>query len=348
MAIFSFDKTNKKNLKARGNYGVRVARPGYDAESCAQNQLIFNSNWPILQIAKVIDLEKKPNAKTAYWDIANRRWVENPDLRGLTKTSFYYDEYISTGYKVICSGRNSLYYTYDFGAYASGYQYKYYYFDSYEYKHNLGYVPFYFVSEEVSSVENKVVLTSVDISKDVDYPYTEGALPLISKIGDYGISSTSCFNNPRVPGLCSNMFSKLVQAVKTNETCRWLQQGQYGDGYDRILCWSPFNSEDEVKAGKVNEFEAYIFTATKCPFIRPDGGFSFLYSMGIDSNPFAKNELLYYRDYTVGMIGLTDDMLADAVAYTNLSQTSTFRDDASLVIFRSPMVSPEYEERTVS
>lgn len=34
-------RPNKKNLKKRADYGVRVARPGYDANTCAQNQLLL-------------------------------------------------------------------------------------------------------------------------------------------------------------------------------------------------------------------------------------------------------------------------------------------------------------------
>ena len=48
---------NKENLRNRSDYGVRVARPGYDANNCAQNQLLFNSGWPILQIAAIVKLE---------------------------------------------------------------------------------------------------------------------------------------------------------------------------------------------------------------------------------------------------------------------------------------------------
>ena len=340
MAVFSFDKTNKKNLKARGNYGVRVARPGYDAESCAQNQLIFNSNWPILQIAKVIDLDKTPDYSYMAWDVANSKWVDNPNVSGL-------NAYYTDNVKSLSVSKDNLVYTELVeGFYDNNYQLKYWRYKYKKYNHYLGYAPFFFLSEEVSDVANKVILTSVDISKDIDYPYTEGALPMISKIGDYGITSTSCFNNPRVPGLCSNMFSKLVQAVKTNETCRWLQQGQWGDGYDRILCWSPFENASQFKAGEVNKFEAFLFTAFKSPFFDENQAWisALVPLQYIDSDPFG-NHIYYNRNNSVHMVGLVDDeRYGNAVAYTNLSQTSTPRDDASLVILRSPMVSPEYEE----
>ncbi len=63
----------------------------------------------------------------------------------------------------------------------------------------------------------------------------------------------------------------------------------------------------------------------------------------MDSDPFG-NGVYYSRDRYVHMVGLTENSLYDsAVAYTNLSQAPVIRDEASLVILRSPMVSPEYE-----
>lgn len=342
MAVFSFDKTNKKNYKKRGDYGVRVARPGYDAENCAQNQLIFNSNWPILQIAKVIDLDKKADFEYKYWDTQNRVWLDDADTSGLRGN---YGIYISN----ISVNKNHLVYTKEAEAFletTAPYTVRYWRFKYKRYYHGLGYTPFFFLSEEVSDTENKVILTSVDVSRDIDYPYTEGALPLISKIGDYGISSTSCFNNPRVPGLCSNMFSKLVQAVKTNESSRWIIQNGPGEteGF-KVLCWSPFENESEVVAGEVNKYEAFTFSAFKCPFLV----FGFAENIihhdgeGVDNDPFG-NSLYYSRQDYVHMIGMTENSLYDsAVAYTNLELTAILRDDASLVILRSPMVSPEYE-----
>ena len=50
---------NKYNPKERSNYGVRVARPGFDASTCAQNQLLFNSGWAIMQIAEVVDFRNQ-------------------------------------------------------------------------------------------------------------------------------------------------------------------------------------------------------------------------------------------------------------------------------------------------
>lgn len=339
MADFSFDRTNRKKYKERGDYGIRVARPGYDANNCAQNQLIFNSNWPILQITKIIDLDKKSDFDYMYWDVDNSRWLEDADTEGLNIYSASVDS--------VSVSKNSLVYTLTAESFFnSNHQQKFWRFKYKKYYHGLGYIPFYFKSEEVSGVGHKIILASVDISVDIDYPYTEGALPLISKIGDYGISSSSCFGS-RVPGLCSNMFSKLVQCVKTEETSRWLipyEEG--GTEGDKILCWSPFSNAGEIKKGEVNKYEAFLFSAYKCPFFDNGLANSFIREPGnaIDSDPFG-NSLYYSRDRFVYMLALTaTSRYDDAVAYTNLSQGSIIRDNASLVILRSPMVSPEYEE----
>jgi hypothetical protein len=53
----------------------------------------------------------------------------------------------------------------------------------------------------------------------------------------------------------------------------------------------------------------------------------------------------YSRDIVVRLLALAEtSFYSDAMAYTNLYQAVRLYDDASLVILRSPMVSPEYEE----
>lgn len=338
MAVLDFSKTNKNNYKNKGDYGVRVARPGFDAENCAQNQLLFNSNWPILQICKVIDLDKKADYEYKFWDIANQAWVDNPDTSGLDV------RYVISINNVSVGKSNLVYTAIAEGLYNSSYQLKYWRFKYKKYNHGLGYVPFFFRSEEVSNIEKKVILTSVDISTDVDYPYTEGPLPMLTPNRDYGISSSSIFGG-KVPGLCSNMFSKLVQAVKTTETSRWVITDYSGD--EKILCWSPFSSAGEAKAGVVNKYEAFSFSAYNNPFFNANCYISFLDTPNdaINSNLFGDGPY-FSRDAVVRMLALSQSssLYDDAMAYSNIEQNSLMYNDASLVILRSPMVSPEYEE----
>lgn len=341
MAVLDFDKTNKNNYRNRGDYGVRVARPGFDAENCAQNQLLFNSNWPILQICKVIDLNKKEDFEYKYWDLENEVWVDNPSTSGLSAS-------YTVSINDVSLSKNSLVYTSGaIGLFNSSYQMKYWRFKYKKYNHGLGYVPFFFKSEEVSGISGKIILTSVDISKDVDYPYTEGALPIISPTRDYGISSTSIFGK-NVPGLCSNMFSKLVQAVKTTKTSRWVVSGNNGD--EKKLCWSPFSSADEAVAGVVNRYEAFCFSAYNNPFF--DSSVAELFidtpTSKIRNDVFGEGPY-FSREPIVSMLALDDttSLYNDAMAYSNITTADGMYDDASLVILRSPMVSPEYEEVTI-
>lgn len=334
MPALDFSLTNKSNYKNRGDYGIRVARPGFDAENCAQNQLLFNSNWPILQITKVVDLNKNPNYSYMYWDLENEQWVENPDITGLTVS---YTVSLSN----VSISKNSLVYTaVAEGLFDSDYNLKYWRFKYKKYNHILGYVPFFFKSEEVSNIGDKVILTSVDIAKDIDYPYTDGPLPLLSTSKDYGISSSSIFGS-KVPGLSSNMFSKLVQCVKTTETSRWKISEE------KKLCWSPFKNAGEFKEGEINKYEAFAFSAYKCPFLEAGiaGIFIDFPTNSMNTDPFS-NSLYFTRNAVVSMLPITDSssLYGSAAAYCNVGQTNDMYNDASMVILRSPMVSPEYEE----
>lgn len=356
MAVFTFDKANSKNYKKRGDYGIRVARPGYDAENCAQNQLIFNSNWPILQITKVIDLgDGRPNEgpdaewdpiiydyDKIYWDLTNHRWTDTLPS-GLQSLGYWSINRVSVNKThLIYSAGAKIFGEYENNRYVR----KFIEFNYLRFYHGLGYPPFYLDSHEVSDLDRKVILTSIDVSKDVDYPYTEGPLPIIKTAKDYGISSSSIFGR-KVPGLSSNMFSKLVQCVKTEETCKW--EVTSDDVTDKILCWSPFSKGDEIKAGEVTKFEAYTYSAFKNPFFISGQVDDFL-SMdeNMNSDPFNENHLYYDRDLVVYMLAMEESSsFGNAVAYTNFSTAASYKDDASMVILRSPMVSPEYEEITI-
>ncbi|MBQ9650600.1 MAG: hypothetical protein IJV13_00290 [Prevotella sp.] len=174
-----------------------------------------------------------------------------------------------------------------------------------------------------------MLLFNIDIRRDVDYPYTEEALPLISKTGDYGIKSASIFGE-NVPGLCSNMFSKLVQAVKTEETVQGDRDMGGGDTDTRAI-WSPVNTDDpnEVPAGAFLDYEIYAFVEDKY-FSAPDDGGE------------------YYREQPVQyMSGSFGGAAKDAWAVTTSSFQSIMQDKNSLVALRKPMVSPSYEEITV-
>lgn len=344
---------NKKNLTERANYGVRVARPGYDANDCAQNQLLFNSGWPILQISEVIDMNTANTVNIYEYTVTTivivtatgvqvSRDVEvsYPDAvpEGYTSTYTYnYDPdeaggsyrnmWVNRKYVKKALAGNRTVYTYPQQTSTSGeyttivetrcdlaqYAVK---------SHRLGYTPFFMTSEMVSNIDGYVILFSLDISKDVDYPYTEKPLALLSPATDYGIKSSSKFGK-KVPGLCSNMFSKLVQAVKTQET------STSDIDMDKRSIWSPVKSASDAKGGELLPYEFYSFIGDS------DSG------AGIDGGVY------YRRDWPFYMTRYEGASLNDAWAVSVGSFQDAIDTKNSLVVLRSPMVSPEYEERVL-
>lgn len=344
---FDLNTCNTKKLRNKANYGVRVARPGYDASSCAQNQLVFNSNWPIIQITDVIDLSKDVETKYVWLrDDINyttgeyeREWRDT-EPAGMTYTTTYEEECISVGKKYVW---HQLYWQ---GGTASDNKWwkKIYYKQFY---HGLGYPPMFYRSEDISEISGYIVLTSIALNVDIDYPYTEGATMFVGGLNDYGISSSSKFGK-RVPGLRSDMFSKLVQAVKTEKT----SNAPIYTPNDLVspaagwLYWSPLDNLSNYK-GCLEPYEAVAYNGFDNPFGCSDVDTTetmLLEGFGSDG-PYYVDDA---RARSVPYSGIdTGSGYDDGVAFTNAGQGTEYNKYASLVITRTPMVSPEYEELVV-
>ena len=350
MAVFNLKTCNTKKLRKRADYGVRVARPGYDANDCAQNQLVFNSNWPIIQITEVIDLNKDVETKYVWlYDGYNyetgeyeREW-RTTEPAGMNYTTSYEQVGISVG-------KNYVWYQFYFqGGTASDNRW----WRKISYKqiyHGLGYSPLFYRSEDISNTAGYLILTSVDLSVDIDYPYTEGSTMFLGGLGDYGISSSSKFGK-RVPGLRSDMFSKLVQAVKTEKTSNAPHYGiGTGTGTEPVLLpeagtlyWSPLTSLDNYR-GCLEPYEAIAYYGYDNPFGEAD-----VVSVD-DVLPGFGTDGPYYRDDQAIVRAVSYDpaqpgsVFGDGVAFTDLGQATSGSRHSSMVIIRSPMVSPEYEE----
>jgi len=344
---FDLKTCNTPRLRKRADYGVRVARPGYDANECAQNQLVFNSNWPIIQIAEVIDLNKDVETRYVWLNETysesgvTREWRET-EPAGMT----YNTGYEQTGISV---GKNYIWYqTYN----ESGIDSDNNYWQKITYKkiyHGLGYPPMFYMSEDISNISGYLIITSVDLSVDIDYPYTEGATMFLGSLSDYGIAGSSKFGK-RVPGLRSDMFSKLIQAVKTEKTSnspiRYGPNLEYISPEAGILYWSPLKKLENYE-GCLEPYEAVGYYGFNNPF-----GYS---DVGVDYNELSGfgTDGPYYRDDQAIIRAVpysgdaSDSIFGDGVAFTDLGQGTYGSKYASMVIIRSPMVSPEYEEIVV-
>lgn len=348
---FDLKTCNTPRLRKRADYGVRVARPGYDANECAQNQLVFNSNWPIIQIAEVIDLNK--DVETRYVWInqtytsgsVTREWSET-EPAGITysggnervgfsvgKNYIWYQTYLQTG----TDSNNKVW---------RKITYKKIY-------HGLGYPPMFYRSEDISSISGYLIITSVDLSVDIDYPYTEGATMFLGSLSDYGIAGSSKFGK-RVPGLRSDMFSKLIQAVKTEKTSNSPHYGLPPGGSEPIiiseagtLYWSPLKKLENYE-GCLEPYEAVGYYGFNNPFgeadvLTSDG--TILAGFGTDG-PYYRDDQAIIR--AVPYSGTpSGSIFGDGVAFTNMGQATYGSKYASMVVIRSPMVSPEYEEIVV-
>lgn len=321
MAYEFLRRCNKKKLKARGDYGVRVARPGFDANYCADNQLIFNSGWPILQLCAVIDFDKATDTYTRYL-LPNDTWSDTLpsgyDDSGTDDSVSLGEVGINKDYcRKLTSAR--MYTNRNTGEMAYSRTYK-------KISHRLGFTPFFIQSELVSGVSGKALLFSVDIQTDVDYPYTDEALPLFTAPNDYGMKSSSIFG-PRVPGLSTGQFSKLVQAVKTQETAKYTEETTG----TKMPYWSPLSNAPSSNPSKspLLPFEAFGFAiegfnnyGNGAAFDEKDGGYF--------TPVFARS--------------IADGGSSLAYVYSLQGQAEQYFNKSSLVILRSPLVSPEYEE----
>lgn len=319
MAYEFLERCNTEKLKERGDYGVRVARPGFDAMNCADNQLIFNSGWPILQLCAVIDFDKATDTYTRYL-LPDGTWVDSLpsgyDDAGPDDSANIGEVGINKNYcrKLVSS---EMYMNRNTWEMAYGKTYK-------KISHRLGFAPFFIQSELVSGVSGKVLLFSVDIETDVDYPYTDEALPLITAPNDYGMKSSSIFG-PRVPGLSTGQFSKLVQAVKTQETAVYT----YEETNTKVPFWSPLDSVPTqiISKAPILPFEAF--------------GFVILGDLVNDGVVYDEKDGGYYT--FLPPTAMADSGSELAYAYSLAGHSPAYK-KSSLVILRSPLVSPEYEE----
>lgn len=288
---------NENNYIRRKDYGVKVARPYYDVRSCADNQLLFNSSWPILQIVGVFKESLISGSVPAGATVT------------FTQTIDY--DYCAASKEVVYTKRVNIVYNLS-GNISTVTQY-------WGYRHNLGYAPLAFPSSVLSGLSGYIVITNIDISKDVDYPYTDAPLEYFGGDLDYGVK-TKAYYRKDMPhsseilgyGINSRLSSKMVQAVKTEET---IQAGTVNNKY---IYWEPPRDEQDNVISGVDAFEFYGYGTE-------DG--SDVY-------------------YPVQALYLPSGVDASGAEYVGVfsPQYSADYSQTSLVVLRSPMVSPNVVE----
>jgi hypothetical protein len=191
---------NSSTLIARRDYGMKIAMPGFDVLYAGDNELLFNSSFPILQIKVLATLQ--------------------PDSIGSSSASQGGELFATYG---TAPYRNFVYrWRHDLGFVpfiiymdpASRFSNPYGADEQYIYLS---------VSEGGTIPTGKVLVAPTDITKDIEYPYTALPLPSITgSLADYGFKSTAFgeieahdFDNL---GIDPRLQSQMVLAIKTLST----------------------------------------------------------------------------------------------------------------------------------
>lgn len=301
--------------KSRGDYGIRVARPGYDALTCTDSNLLFNSNWPIIQITKIIDFDDAEEYRT-YYKTTGEITDTKPSVITTEPTFTDMDQYyigLDYAYHLIGTG------------YVTGTDQSFWTVNKLtRIPHNTGIIPMFYMSDWLSSISGKMLLTNIDLSTDIEYPYTDSPTMLMGEVNDYGIKSQSIFGE-NVEGLNSNAFSKLVYRVMTTEKSGTLLKNGDGDVIDRELYWYPLGEDATIDqlGDMMSRMEFYGFA---------------------EADPPAIVEKAYMPRVCKFVYDSTNSFFIGA---TTLAQGASTTEKV-MVVVRSPMVAPEYEEVIVT
>ena len=356
---------NKKNLKAKGDYGIRVAKWGYDASACSDGQLLFNSNWPIIQIAKMqkIDGEPKLIGSTEYPTISDETPYElneeyDRDIAGVDRRYVYTKAHIR---------KYSYYGEYDPEHGYTPY-YEFFQFDLYGFTHGLGYAPMFFSEQDFNGYDpthNRVVLTNIDITKDVDYPYVSKPSIDNSYPSDYGIKSKAYYTGkfPKTGsmagvGLSTAIQGKQIMAVKTQETIAtegWAEHTWEDETWtDPPSCvYYPPTDDDGKPIIKADQFEYYGFVSNMLALLRSPENFNAGGGMGGGDNGRRTNAFdplrmgygdIYFRSVVFPLpfssfeTEMTGARLMPADWFWQLERGNWVKQ--TLIAVRVPMVSP--------
>lgn len=298
---------------SRGDYGIRVARNGFDANTAGDSNLLFNSNWPIIQIVKVISEDNKVKIIDETEGIPSS-WI----LTRVEKTGvFIWD--CAVDEKWLYLPRYTYWYTdpQTFEMHFCDKQYKIY--------HGLGYAPMFFHSEYVSDKSGYYLMTNIDIRKDADYPYTSKASYYDGATKNYGIKSKS-HTRKQMPqpgetrgcGINTLIQSKLIMAVKTEKS---KTHSDDPNNPAPNASWGVPKDDNDAKTTKLTDYEPFAYFSGDgiVPFEEASAG------IFPPSDPDGRFQI-------VGLGGS---------AYAVGSK-------ASMVVIRSPMVAPDVQEITIS
>lgn len=347
---------NKTNMQKKGDYGVRVARWGYDAGSCDDGDLLFNSSWPIVQVVKYI----KPDVP---WEEVELTELPEDEPYEFTQSESYSDFCYGVDRKYVykITGWSLYQYREVVGTTEWGEEiYDFHFFykpTAYRYRHNLGYKPMFLNSELLSGdeVTGGLLLTNINLEDDVDYPYLSKPKIASTKVADYGIESKAYYSsklnthNMRYVGLSSNIQSMMVQAIKTSKTS---SKSGWGRGFEDfasggVVYYPPttgkgrpiFSSEQLTYLGFLGQVGGAI--SVQGGGFGNDGSLRNIYSNISDNINMGFSSLLFNTRVGMGY-GSANIVVPKASTYSGEGPEPTENPRTAVIVcLRCPMVSPE-------
>lgn len=190
---------NKSTLIGRRNYGMKIAMPGFDARTAGDNDLLFNSSFPILQIKILAHLGSN-----------------SADVRDLPHAGEYCGE--KNGFHLARWYHGLGYPPFFIVLDKKGSQITNYYSVDEQFV--------YLNKEDIRRSDEVVLVCPIDVTQDIEYPYTARPLQIDdyirNKIGNYGFKSVehgniedNDFNNY---GINVRLQSQMLMAIKTDKT----------------------------------------------------------------------------------------------------------------------------------
>ena len=201
-------KALKRTLRSTKDYGIKIAKKGYDARTASSNQLLYNSSFPMLQIVDVVD-------DNTMWEIV--------------ASGKYQNWYSSTGttsdvWRHVIKFRHGL--GFPPMVVKLDVENTEVFDDTLKWDSQYIYIDKTFYTEEdYNNYKNspkkvgKMVIFAVDISVDVEYPYFDSAIDTEwGESYDYGckhlLTTDTATKDPNKLGLNANVQSQLAIAVK--------------------------------------------------------------------------------------------------------------------------------------
>ncbi len=217
----------ERTMRARGDYGLKIAKRGYDVFYASDNQLLYNSSFPVLQIIDYItpsmQWEITATGSYQYWDEYSGTlvtcWRHNRRrLHGLN----YAPMVVPFGYSQFNTFSTTV--------------------GNFEWNSKYIYIERTFFTEaeynaymNAGAVTPKAVIFGIDIETDVEYPYVDDGLPIEwGQQYDYGIKHLLTDDidsvDPTDLGLNANVQSIMAVAVKVATNANPTVAVYYPDG----------------------------------------------------------------------------------------------------------------------